>query len=97
MKKLIYLFVLAVLAGSISSCKQENRPQIVNGIVYDATMNNITLITGKGDTINISTMDANPDKVSGVLLEDSVEVTCIKEKIEGGEILKATELVIIKK
>ena len=82
MKKLIYLFVLAVLAGSISSCKQENRPQIVNGIVYDATMNNITLITGK---------------VPGVLLEDSVEVTCIKEKIEGGEILKATELVIIKK
>ena len=97
MKKLIYLFVLAVLAGSISSCKQENRPQIVNGIVYDATMNNITLITGKGDTINISTMDANPDKVPGVLLEDSEEVTCIKEKIEGGEILKATELVIIKK
>lgn len=42
-------------------------------------------------------MDANPDKVSGVLLEDSVEVTYIKEKIEGGEILKATELVIIKK
>ena len=94
MKKLIYLSVLAFFAGSISSC---NHPQVLNGIVYDATMNNITLITGKGDTINISTMDANPDKVSGVLLEDSVEVTCIKEKIEGGEILKATELVIIKK
>ena len=97
MKKLIYLSVLAFFAGSISSCKQENHPQVLNGIVYDATMNNITLITGKGDTINISTMDTNPDKVSGVLLEDSVEVTCIKEKIEGGEILKATELVIIKK
>jgi hypothetical protein len=97
MKKLIYLSVLAFFAGSISSCKQENRPQVLNGIVYAATMNNITLITGKNDTINISTMDANSDKVPGVLLEDSVEVTCIKEKIEGGEILKATELVIIKK
>ena len=97
MKKLIYLSVLAFFAGSISSCKLENRPQVVNGIVYDATMNNITLITGKGDTINISTMDANPDKVPGVLLEDSIEVTFIKEKIESGEILKATELVIIKK
>lgn len=96
-EKLIYLSVLAFFAGSISSCKQENHPQVLNGIVYDATMNNITLITGKGDTINISTIDANPDKVPGVLLEDSVEVTCIKEKIEGGEILKATELVIIKK
>lgn len=73
MKKLIYLSVLAFFAGSISSCKQENHPQVLNGIVYDATMNNITLITGKGDTINISTMDANPDKVPGVLLEDSVE------------------------
>lgn len=47
MKKLIYLSVLAFFAGSISSCKQENRPQLLNGIVYDATMNNITLITGK--------------------------------------------------
>ena len=45
-------------------------------------MNNSTLITGKGDTVNISTMDANRDKVCGVLLEDSVEVVCIKESTE---------------
>ena len=49
------------------------------------------------DTVNISTMDANRDKVCGVLLEDSVEVVCIKEKIEGKEILKVAELTIIKK
>lgn len=30
-------------------------------------------------------MDANPDKVPGVLLEDSVEVTCIKKKLKVGK------------
>lgn len=97
MKRLTYLFVCSLAIGSIVACKQESKFQVINGIVYDATMNNITLITGKGDTVNISTMDANRDKVCGVLLEDSVEVVCIKEKIEGKEILNAAELIIIKK
>ena len=88
MKRLTYLFVCSLAIGSIVACKQESKFQIINGIVYDATMNNITLITGKGDTVNISTMDANRDKVCGVLLE---------EKMEGKEILKAAELTIIKK
>ena len=101
--KIIYyekvnLFICLLTCNrSIVACKQESKFQIINGIVYDATMNNITLITGKGDTVNISTMDANRDKVCGVLLEDSVEVVCIKEKMEGKEILKAAELTIIKK
>lgn len=97
MKRLTYLFVCSLAIGSIAACKQESKYQVINGIVYDATMNNITLITGKGDTVNISTMDTKPDKVCGVLLDDSVEVVCIKEKIEGKEILKASELIIIKK
>ena len=42
-------------------------------------------------------MDANTNKVGGVLLNDSVEVTCVKEKIGGTEILKATEVTIFKK
>ena len=92
MKRLTYLFVCSLAIGSIVACKQESKFQIINGIVYDATMNNITLITGKGDNVNI-----NRDKVCGVLLEDSVEVVCIKEKMEGKEILKAAELTIIKK
>lgn len=96
MKRLTYLIVCSLAIGSIAACKQESKFQVINGIVYDATMNNITLITCKEDTVNISTMDANRDKVCGVLLEDSVEVVCIKEKIEGKEILKVAELTIIK-
>ena len=97
MKRLTYLFVCSLAIGSIAACKQASKFHVINGIIYDATMNNITLITGKGDTVNISTMDANREKVCGVLLEDSVEVVCIKENIGGKEILKAAELIIIKK
>lgn len=97
MKKLFSISVFTFFLGCISSCKQESALQVINGTIYDATMNNIMLITDKGDTINISTMDADTSKVPGVLLNDSVEVTCAKEKIDGREILKAVELVIFKK
>ena len=39
-------------------------------------------------------MDADPAKVPGVLVDDSVTVTCIGEKVGGNRILKATELVV---
>lgn len=95
MKKLIHLSVSAAfLLSAITACNQVPNSQIINGIVYDATMNNITVITDQGDTVNISTMDANPQKVPGVLLNDSVKVTCTNENINGVQILKATELAI---
>lgn len=95
MKKLIYLSVSAAfLLSAITACKQVPSTQIINGIVYDATMNNITVITDQGDTINISTMDTNPQKVPGVLLNDSVKVTCTNENINGIQFLKAEELTI---
>lgn len=95
MKKLIHLSVSAAfLLSAITACKQGPNSQIINGIVYDATMNNITVITDQGDTINISTMDANSQKVPGVLLNDSVKVTCTNENINGVQILEATELTI---
>lgn len=95
MKKLIYLSASATLLLSvITSCKQVPTTQIINGIVYDASMNNITVISDQGDTVNISTMDANPQKVPGVLLNDSVKVTCSNENIDGNRVLKATELTV---
>lgn len=39
-------------------------------------------------------MDANPQKVPGVLLNDSVKVTCSNENIDGNRVLKATELTV---
>lgn len=95
MKQLAYLSICSVLLlSSIASCKKSTASQVISGIVYEASMNNITLITNQGDTVNISTMDADSQKVPGVLLLDSVKVTCIDENVDGNQVLKAEDLTI---
>lgn len=95
MKKTILLSVCAaLLLGSIVACKKTSSTRVINGIVYDASMNNITIITNQGDTVNVSTMNTDPQKVPGVLLLDSVEVTCKNERENDIDILKAENLVI---
>jgi hypothetical protein len=98
MKKMNY-FVAAlslIMITGLYSCKKEKEAvsQSVSGVVFDATMNNIMLVTTAGDTLNISTMDADPVKVPGVLVNDSVEITYVVEKTDQSEILKATSLVV---
>ncbi len=83
---------IAVLAVSCSA----PQPQTVEGTVADATMNNVMIVTAARDTINVSTMDADPAYVQPVLVGEKVTVTYAVEKIEGGQILKATELVVTK-
>lgn len=95
MKKIICAsayFILIMLG--ISAC-QPAGPQILTGMVYDASMNTITLITSKGDTVNISTMNANPKKVPGVLINDSVKIICENKDVDGMKVLTATELTIL--
>ncbi len=89
----IGLFVSSFLFG-IVACKQAPVSKTVNGVVMDASMNNVTIITDSGDTLNISTMDADPAKVHGVLIDDSVKMTYQVEKLDGMKILQATELVV---
>lgn len=95
MKKTIFSPCLsALLLVALVSCKQTKAPQEVSGLVYDASMNNITLITDAGDTMNFSTMNADPAKVPGVLLDDSVRITYQKENMDGVEVLKAVALTV---
>ena len=95
MKKLFYSAIcLTLLWMGTSSCRQATETQVINGIVYDASMNNLTVVTNKGDTINVSTMNANPQKVPGVLLNDSVEITCSDTIVDGTKILRADQLII---
>lgn len=44
------------------------------GIVCDASMNTVAIVTDKNDTLSFSTMDANKDEVNGLLLNDTLEV-----------------------
>ena len=92
-KSNLLIGTLTAIAAGLTACAPET-PQSVHGIVTDASMNDILVVTDQGDTVAISTMDADPAKVPGVLVDDSVTVTCIGEKVGGNRILKATELVV---
>ena len=97
MKKNICITAISiVLMFGLMSCKQIAEPKTINGTVLDASMNNITLATSDGNTIDISTMDTSPEKVPGVLIDDSVKVTCIEKDIDGIKVLTATELTILR-
>lgn len=56
------------------------------GVVEDASMNNFMLVTSKGDTVFVSTMDQEPSEVGGFELGDTVQVNYIEEEEEPGSI-----------
>ncbi len=88
--------ICAAMAMLAVSCNTQPVQQSVEGTVVDATMNNVMIVTASGDTVNISSMDADPAKVEGVMPGEEVLVTYMPEKIEGGEIKKAVGLTVIK-
>lgn len=96
MKKNIY--ALATVAASVlalASCgPKPAAPTTVEGVVLDASMNNITLVTTAGDTLNISTMNADPAKVAGVLIDDSVELTYADTIADGSKVMQAQDLTV---
>ena len=65
------LAALGVLCfmGSCSSGMTSSK-----GIVCDATMNTVAIVTDKNDTLLFSTMNANKEEVDGLLLNDTLEV-----------------------
>ena len=65
------LAALGVLCfmGSCSSGMTSSK-----GIVCDATMNTVAIVTDKNDTLSFSTMNANKEEVDGLLLNDTLEV-----------------------
>ena len=50
------------------------------GVVEEASMNNFMLVTSKGDTVFVSTMDQEPGEVGGFELGDTVQVNYIEEE-----------------
>lgn len=97
MKKTTFLQIslAAGLMLALAACQSAPVPRTVEGRVMDATMNNITLIASTGDTLNISTMDADPAKVPGVLIDDSVKITYQPTPVGGAEVKQAVELTVL--
>lgn len=60
------------------------------GIVCDASMNTVSIVTDKNDTLSFSTMDANKEEVNGLLLNDTLEVFYTGKYTPG---MQATKLV----
>lgn len=56
----------------MGSCSSEMKSS--KGIVCDASMNTVSIVTDKNDTLSFSTMDANKERVDGLLLNDTLEV-----------------------
>ena len=56
----------------MASCSPEVTSS--KGIVCDASMNTVSIVTDKNDTLSFSTMDANKEEVNGLLLNDTLEV-----------------------
>lgn len=86
---------LALLMAGMMSCKKTEAPKSVEGSVFDATMNNIMLINGSNDTIDISTMNTDPQKVPGVLIGDSVKIFYSEKDMDGMKVLTADSLAIL--
>ena len=63
------------------------------GIVCDATMNTISIVTANKDTLSFSTLDADKSHVTGLLLNDTAEIF-YKGKYTAG--MSATKLIVYK-
>lgn len=95
MSRLIRFSVgMVLLLAVMVSCK-DTAFKVYEGRIFDASMNDIVIITGTGDTVTVSTMNADPAKVPGVFINDSVRVTCSDRKVGEDKILTADSLVIL--
>ncbi|MEF9949781.1 MAG: lipocalin family protein [Mucinivorans sp.] len=72
--KVSTIFFSLATAALFAACATKTTPLTMQGVVIDATMNNIFIKTAAGDSVNLSTMDANPADVPGVLIDDSISV-----------------------
>lgn len=95
MKNIFSLAAVAASALTLASCgSKPAAPTTVDGVVLDASMNTITLVTTANDTLNISTMNADPAKVPGVLIDDSVRLTYADTIVDGNKVMQAQALTV---
>ena len=64
--------ILAAL--TMACCSPASKEHQTKGIVCDATMNTISIVTANKDTLSFSTLDADKSHVNGLLLNDTAEI-----------------------
>ena len=83
--------ILAAL--TMACCSPASKEHQTKGIVCDATMNTISIVTANKDTLSFSTLDADKSHVNGLLLNDTAEIF-YKGKYTAG--MSATKLIVYK-
>ncbi|MEG0518579.1 MAG: hypothetical protein RR555_06900 [Bacteroidales bacterium] len=88
-KLLLFTFMLAALPACNNNTKKsaDQEPQYVSGVVFDATMNTITIVNGT-DTLCFSTENAQKEYVNNIwtiitLSPDSLIVSAKEVVIAG--------------
>jgi len=66
----------------------------IYGYVSDPFSTTLAYTYQVEDTVDISTMDTDPAKVPGVLIDDSVRVVCAGKDVDGVKVLTAQELTV---
>ena len=70
MRKFIGLTAMTVLAACAGNAPKD----YVKGVVTDATMETVTVVSEAGDTLSFSTLDADRSQASGVRTGDTLEL-----------------------
>ena len=69
----------------LASCHATHENEILKGMVMDATMNTVTIITAGNDTLSFSTMNSDKTALKGLLVGDSIEVCFAGKYVPGME------------
>lgn len=69
------LLLSFAIVGLLCGCSSKSDYGEARGIVCDATMNTVTIVTDDNDTLSFSTVDTDRSGVDGLLLGDTAEIT----------------------
>ena len=69
------LLLSFAIVGLLCGCSSKSNYSEARGIVCDATMNTVTIVTDDNDTLSFSTVDTDKSGVDGLLLGDTAEIT----------------------
>lgn len=82
-----WLLIVGILCF-MGSCSVEMTSS--KGVVCDASMNTVSIVTDKNDTLLFSTVDANKEEVNGLFLNDTLEVFYVGKYMPG---MQASKLI----
>ena len=96
MKKTVRFLAVAAVAAAVAACfgEAQTPAPFVEGVVLDASMNGVTIVTGTGDTLDLSTMDVSRERYPGVLIGDSVKVKYSDADRDGARVATVDSLVV---